>query len=50
MPFQVRYTPEAEQQYKKLSESKSFEKQFKAVRKALSLLSNNPRHPWFEHT
>ena len=45
MPFALKYTPEAQQQYQELSKSKMLAKQFKAVKKALRLLSSDPRHP-----
>lgn len=43
--FELKYTPEAEEQYRHLEKSKSLQKRFKALKKALRLLSEDPRHP-----
>jgi hypothetical protein len=45
LAFDLKYAPEAASQYKTLSESKALKKQYKAVRKALCLLGNDPAHP-----
>ena len=45
MPFQLRYTLEAQQQYNELSKNKNLAKRFKAVRKALRFLSTDAAHP-----
>ena len=45
MQFKLKYTITAESQYKALKNNSSDAKRFKAVRKTLGLLTNNPRHP-----
>lgn len=45
MPFELRYTKEAQEQYDELSRSKNLAKRFKAVRKALNFLSQDPSYP-----
>ena len=45
MPFALKYTPEAAQQLDELSKDKNLEKQYKAVKKSLRLLSNDPSYP-----
>ncbi len=45
MPFELKFTPEAKQQFVELEKDKSLEKRFKAVRKALRFLSQDPTHP-----
>jgi len=45
MAFSLVFSSVAEQQYIKLEKSPALAKRLKAVRKALALLENNPRHP-----
>ena len=45
MAFQLKFAEEAAKQYSELSQNKQLEKRFKAVQKALRMLSENPRHP-----
>jgi hypothetical protein len=45
LSFELKYTLEAHQQYSDLSRAKHLTTQFKAVRKALRLLQENPAHP-----
>lgn len=45
MSFTVLLSDEAQKQLKKLSNSPSLNKRFKAVRKALAYLQANPHHP-----
>ena len=44
-PFRLRFTPEAEANLSELEHDPSRKKRLKAVRKALGLLEQNPRHP-----
>ena len=43
--YSIGYSEEAKTQYSELKMRKDLVKRFKAVQKALKLLSNNPRHP-----
>jgi len=45
MSFQLKFTAQAEADFKSLEEDKGLLKRFKAVRKALGYLEVNPRHP-----
>jgi len=45
LPFELKYSPVAQKQYDELSNSKELEKRFKAVKKALRFLGENPAHP-----
>jgi len=45
LPFALKYSPVAQQQYAELEKSRELEKRFKAVRKALRFLGRNPAHP-----
>lgn len=45
MPFELKYTEEAQKQFEELSKDKNLEKRFKAVKKSLSLLSQDPSYP-----
>jgi hypothetical protein len=45
LPFKLLYTAVAEKQIASLRQDASLEKRFKAVKKALRLLSENPAHP-----
>ncbi len=45
MSFQLKFTNQAEADFKSLEEDKSLLKRLKAVRKALGYLEVNPRHP-----
>lgn len=45
MRFSLTFTDEACDQLKALERDRGLEKRLKAVRKALALLENNPRHP-----
>ena len=45
MPFFIDMSDRAKSDYAKIEINPAFAKQFKAVRKALGLLENNPRHP-----
>jgi hypothetical protein len=45
LAIELKYTPEAKKQYAELSASKHLQKRFKAVRKSLRFLSENPAHP-----
>lgn len=44
MPFELRYTREAQSQFEALSQDKGLTKRFKAVHRALQYLTENPRH------
>ena len=45
MSFFLSFTPGAKQDLRELKKSAHLEKRFKAVSKALKLLTDNPRHP-----
>jgi hypothetical protein len=45
LPFELRYTPEAQKQCEELSKNKGLEKRFKAVKKSLYFLSQDPSYP-----
>jgi hypothetical protein len=45
LPFELKYTPEAVQQYDALSKDKNLAKRFKSVKKALRLLGVDPTYP-----
>ena len=45
MPFELKYTKEAQEQFEKLRQDKSLQKRFKAVVKSLRFLADNPSHP-----
>ena len=45
MTFQLEFSPEAKEQLTALKHSSDLEKPYAAVKKALGLLQNNPRHP-----
>ena len=45
MPFQLKFTAQADENLRTLEEDKSLLKRLKAVRKALGYLETNPRHP-----
>lgn len=45
MPFELKFTQEADANLRVLEEDKGLEKRLKAVRKALGYLESNPRHP-----
>ncbi len=45
MPFELKYSPVALQQFDELKNSRAQEKRFKAQRKALRFLASNPAHP-----
>lgn len=45
MAFELKYTATAQTQFQALKASKNLQKRFKAVRKALRLLKENPAHP-----
>ena len=45
MPFELRFTTEAKAAFEALEADRSREATLKKVRKALGLLSANPRHP-----
>lgn len=45
MAFQLQYTLMAQEQFDVLSKSRELEKRFKAVKKALRFLAENPAHP-----
>jgi len=45
MNFKLRLTPSAKQSIKKIKDDAGLSKRYKAVKKALRLLSENPRHP-----
>jgi hypothetical protein len=45
LPFALLYTPEAQQQYEFLGNSKNLSKRFKAVKEALRFLGEDPSHP-----
>ncbi len=45
MNFALLFTPQARSDLQKLEQNPSLLKQLKAVRKALSYLQSNPRHP-----
>ena len=43
--FKIYLTEEAQNQYQNLKNSKGLQKRYKAVKKTLILLKDNPRHP-----
>jgi hypothetical protein len=43
--FELQWTTEAKKQYKLLKNNPSLKKRYKAVKKTLIYLANNPRHP-----
>lgn len=45
MPFELKYTEEAQKQFEELSKDKNLEKRFKAVKKSLNFLSQDPSYP-----
>ena len=45
MPFQLKFTQEADANLRALEEEQGLQKRLKAVRKALGYLETNPRHP-----
>lgn len=45
MPFELKYTEEAQKQFDELSQDKNLQKRFKAVVKSLRFLAENPSHP-----
>lgn len=45
MPFELKFTFEADANLRALEEDRSLSKRLKAVRKALGYLETNPRHP-----
>jgi len=45
MTFRLHFMPEAENQLKALKHNASLEKRYKAVKKALQHLQQNPKHP-----
>ena len=45
MPFFIDMSDKAKSDFAKIENNPAFAKRFKAVRKALGLLENNPRHP-----
>jgi mRNA-degrading endonuclease RelE of RelBE toxin-antitoxin system len=45
MIFSLGFTPAATEALKELKEAKHLEKRYKAVKKALGYLQDNPRHP-----
>jgi hypothetical protein len=45
LSFELKFSPVAQKQFEDLHSSKELEKRFKAVRKALRLLADNPAHP-----
>ena len=45
MLFTVKYSPLAQKQFDELSQSSELEKRYKAVKKALRFLGENPAHP-----
>lgn len=45
MPFELKFTAEADANLRALEDDKGLEKRLKAVRKALGYLETNPRHP-----
>jgi len=45
MTYFFKFMPAAEENLRKLKNSSSLEKRYKAVKKALEYLKNNPRHP-----
>lgn len=45
MPFELKFTLEADANLSALEKDKGLEKRLKAVRKALGYLEVNPRHP-----
>jgi hypothetical protein len=45
LPFELKYTVEAQQQFDALSKKKSLKKRFKAVKKSLFFLSQDPSYP-----
>lgn len=45
MPFELKYTPISREQIEALGKNKNLAKRFKAVKKALRLLSADPTYP-----
>jgi hypothetical protein len=45
LSFLLKFTPEAEKQYKALEQSKNLKKRFTAVKKALKRLAEDPTYP-----
>jgi hypothetical protein len=45
LPFELTYTTEAQNQFNALAQSRAQEKRFKAVKKSLRFLANDPTHP-----
>ncbi len=45
MSYRLAFSDEAKKNLKQLKESKSLEKRYKAVTKALRFLQDNPKHP-----
>ncbi|MBL7130790.1 MAG: type II toxin-antitoxin system RelE/ParE family toxin [Candidatus Omnitrophica bacterium] len=45
MKFNLAFTPTAKKALKELKKDSGLQKQYQAVKKALNLLSENPRHP-----
>lgn len=43
--FRIYLTEEAQKQYASLQKNKGLQKRYKAVKKTLTLLQSNPRHP-----
>ena len=43
--YKLFWTEKAKKQYKIIKNDKALEKRYKSVKKALSYLKNNPRHP-----
>lgn len=45
MTFRIAFSEEAEKQLRNLKTNKGLEKRYKAVKKSVELLAENPRHP-----
>lgn len=45
MPFELKYTEEAQSQFDELSKDRNLAKRFRAVRKALGFLAMDPAYP-----
>lgn len=45
MTFRIAFSEEAEKQLRNLKTNKGLEKRYKAVKKSVRLLAENPRHP-----
>lgn len=45
MPFEIKFTEQASNDYDELEKNNHLKKRFKAVRKALGYLETNPKHP-----